>query len=870
MHKVKKKASSLMSDEPPKPPPPPARPANGPPPGPPPGHPSHQSFNPPNYDEVVEDDVEHVPAAVEMQTRHHEQVTYATIVTDDNDIEHGRIQVLSASNIQIEIPATERPSRRATPPPAIMNVSASSALSLESQKDNAAAILSAGQNETTEEDDSCRNHGEVVHDGPPVEHVASFLTELTSEQHALDINSINSANLPCEDGFSRSVRQRLEIPSEMLKRLLLNEESVVGEFDYYYPTPKKYKSIITHIKLAVFSLGLYVLYVLFSYISRAILSFIGMSSLGSNRGKMVVTSKGRLIFWQLTAQQSFGADGRAFFKTAQVTRIMHVRDIKESTVRFSRKPALFCYCSDSKTSLEVILNSFPYGRKEYSDFFYTSPAVEFINAVHSTSGAFSAFFDEHLFGKSSSRSTVTQLQSAQPMILRLVSKKGDSCFAGGDHGVASFEAVLKLNQKLAAHLDRTEVFCSPSDGVKHTTSEEMYDFKIVEDTNEVILPMSYIPLYEGERVITAIGQSYKTTAGDIWKSVMTLGMYYFWTLREKQKERVANVLTNSRIIEIWYKSHEGRVPNSLANHVDIRVRSVFPGEVSSGFVSGDGKSSITSSILSTAGQFTIVLPLTSNGAKFAEFVQCVTSRAALNLDVKAVPGLSYLETARAAVRRTSVGAVQDQGQPVLNFEGHVATLPPELCQLLPLLKNEKVFHYFDTNSLGLGGHDGGRLAISSRTVMRISHTPFGCCSGNHRKENDSQNLSSIVKFGAGAPVQPFFVVWIPASHVNGQALDVRSEGAHPVRFCCSPLRWVAPTRTRERFNLQIQTKLGLTLPLFSEHRSSNSECCSCCSQGKSALSKPYLQDDDLNELLRIISLIQDTQEVLPEGGAGRV
>ena len=35
-------------------------------------------------------------------------------------------------------------------------------------------------------------------------------------------------------GVTRTVRRRIEVPKEVLDRLLLEEEKVIGEYDYYY------------------------------------------------------------------------------------------------------------------------------------------------------------------------------------------------------------------------------------------------------------------------------------------------------------------------------------------------------------------------------------------------------------------------------------------------------------------------------------------------------------------------------------------------------------------------------------------------------------------------------------------------------------
>jgi len=734
-----------------------------------------------------------------------------------------------------------------------------------------AALLGAS-NEDEDEGKAVAGAGAVA-DGPPVEQVPppAFLSELSQAAvggGAESLNSLNPANLPCEEGFSRTTRARLEMPSEMLARLLLSGEEVVGEFDYYYPTPNVIKSLVTHVKLTLVSFGLYLLYILFNAMAKSISNCIGIGSVASNRGKMIVTSAGRLIFWQLKAKQWrwFGVDGRAYFSTAQVTRIMHVRDIRETTVRFARVPAVLFCCSDTKTSLEVIFNSFPYDRKEYSKCFYTTPAHEFINAVHSATGSFASFFNADIFGYAKSKKTVSANQCSQAMVLRLVSKEGDQCFTGGDHGMSSFESVLQLNQKLSSHLDRNEIFISPSDGVVHHAHDKLDDFKIVEDTDEVNIPTKYIPLTPGERVIAAIGHKYVNSTSDIWKSVLSLGLYWLYSLRHKSKQRTANVLTNFRVIELWYEASGGKIPASLSGAVKIRVRSVFPGGVNAGFVKSNGEDTVTSAILTTGGQFAVVLPLNDRSAMFAELIQCVCTRQQLDLDVDQVPKLAANAAASEAATKRSSTSLKTRASTTRNSSdvsafshGHCENLPSDVCQMLPLMREEKVFHYFDTNSHGTGKSDGGRLAITSRTIFRVTHSPRGCCSGKSGEHDRSVNRSAG-KFGIGRALDPYCVVWLPSQSINGQSLDVKSSGAHPVDYCCSMFGCASCTSASDAYTFIIQSKLGFTFSVAGKHHISD---CGCKTSDME--DAPYLHDDALNDLSMMISLLQSTSDkILPE------
>ena len=703
---------------------------------------------------------------------------------------------------------------------------------------------------------------------------ASFLTELTSgavddaEKH--DVNNLNAHNLPNQAGFSRTTRRRLEMPADMLKRVLLVGETVTGEFDYYYPTQKVLKSLVTHVKLTIVTLGLYLLWAFCQYIVRCIQKFIGIESTASYRGKMVVTSKGRLVFWQVKARQWrwFGIDGRAYFDSAEITRIMHIRDIRETTVRFSRTSALICCCMDSKASLEVVFNAFPYDRHEYSKNFYTAPSWEYINEVYNESGAFATFmsFANPFSWNSKAKNTLSSMQTAQALVLRLVSKEGDLAFNNGDHGMRSFEDILMLNQRLSDHLHVAgEAFSAESSTVIQGHCDDMFDFKIVEDDDRVVLPTRYIPLTKNERVISTVGQHYKVTCWDICKVFATIGMSWLFSLRHKQKQRTAHVLTNNRIIELWIEAHDGKVTNSVSQHIRVRIRSIFPGKVYSGYVSSDGNEFLKSSILTPAGQMALVLPLTQEAAFFAQAMQSVSTRKPLDLNTKEVASLANSEEKR-------LSDIQNAGKIGLENElcGQANNLPFQVGQLLPLIKGEKVIFYYDTNSKGEGLSDGGRLAITNRTVMRITQSSRGCCwpftlskkvlVGDQTKARNSIS-DHTGKFGADLSHNPFFVVWVPAQEIVGQELSVFSTGAHPVAFCCSLLRWASPTKSFEKYKFDLQTKLGFNLPLVGSQHFTNYEYdCLCRKHVEGDM--PYLYDNQLNELFQVVSLLQHTP-VLP-------
>jgi hypothetical protein len=115
----------------------------------------------------------------------------------------------------------------------------------------------------------------------------------------------------------------------------------------------------------------------------------------------------------------------------------------------------------------------------------------------------------------------------------------------------------------------------------------------------------------------------------------------------------------------------------------------------------------------------------------------------------------------------------------------------------------------------------------------------------------------------GRALDPYFVVWIPAQEVNGQFLDVRSSGAHPVDYCCSLLTCASCTSAQESYKFIIQSKLGFTF--FVKGKREITDCGSSCCGPSDMTDAPYLHHDELNDLSKMVSLIQsNSHKILPD------
>lgn len=645
------------------------------------------------------------------------------------------------------------------PPPPVRNEDGNAVDDL----DDLGIVKHADEAYGKEEDlrDDCSDLGETEY--APVSTAGgitspSFMTEIINRKSVVGAD-LDPDNLLNDAGFSRTTKLHLDEPDSAFFRVMLKDEDILESFSYYYPKSKITKSYQTHLLLTLCTGGLYLLYLLFGTVINLVQKGVGIEPIGCCRGRMVSTSRGRLIFWQLQARQWrwFGIDGRAHFNTTQKFRIFNIKDIKQTTVRYHRVPAFMCFLEDSKASLEIVFDSFPTDRGSYSSYFKTSPAKKYIEDVHESSNAFDSFYDGVFSLKKTEKSV---FGAAQPIVIRLVSKEGDLEYRGQEHGISSFESILKLNNEYTKHLNQNDCFTSET-LTSVTDTDDLYGFKVVEDDDEVVFPKQYVPLTAGEKIISKIGQKYVVSNEDILLSVVTLGSYYFLHLNNKMKQRTAIVMTNKRLIEIFTQCPDnGRIPINLAKPMMLRVRSIFPGEVYSGFIKiSSGNCMIQSSLLCSGGDISILLPQHTphESLSFAKSMQFVTSRlTSLDIDI------------------SLAGLKMDTNQGISD----------EVRQYCPILPHEKIVYHVSSES---GKVPRGRLIITDHTIVRLS------------KLVDGGQMS----------------LWLPAKDITGQVLNMEGSGAHPVNFLCSLCNIAARAHLSRSYIYRMKTKDGLSIPIFS-------------------------------------------------------
>jgi hypothetical protein len=679
----------------------------------------------------------------------------------------------------------------------------------------------------------------------------------------------NASNLPNKHGFTSVVKDRLEVPAEAISRLLMNDEKTCGEFDCYYPDWKTY-SFSTHLNTTYKTLGLYLFYLLYRTIAYWLQSLCGIDPVSMNRGKMIVTDKGRLLFWQLKARQSRWSllvDGRAAFTVGQAVRIMNIRDVRETTVLYNDMNAFCCCCNDSKVSLEVVFNSFPVDRDEYNDFFYTQPCGEFYDLVQRSTTVPNV--KQSMFGRGSvaskTHATSSKSSTGEALVVRLVSKEGDECAQSENHGQEALERILALQGELSKHLELRDSFITDKEIIAaYKDTEELANFELVDKDGDVTIPKNYISLTDGEHIIASIGQQYVMSCTDMFLCCLSLGMYYcMHSLGQRQRQRTAHILTNKRIVEIFVEAQNGIVPVNMKN-MKARIRSVFPGRVLSGFISYQAKAATHSALLTESGEIHLMLPIHSKSAIFAQSMQSVSSRTKTRLSVSEEDGIRPSSiSGRLTASRNTTALRERWGLTPEKITGHVENLDLNSLEVMPLVPKEKVVHWMAGENMGSKGKDGGSIAITNRSIIRLHKAPMV-------EEQQQGNNDVFIKQGGEDQVNAnsiwkhsFFIMWIPVADIIGNSTEIISQGAHPVSHCCSLCSCYAARDISDKFIYSFLTNRGIRLAVYGIRKIQDA-LCTCDNDGKQPCAGSWLMDEELINLQKLGGVIQTTNDEYAE------
>lgn len=97
---------------------------------------------------------------------------------------------------------------------------------------------------------------------------------------------------------------------------------------------------------------------------------------------MVITSNGRVIFWEARLKQGKALDYRAYFEISHTTHVASIHDLKQMKISFEHKKQGFYYfCSRFEACVELTFFSFNHKDSGRSKFLRTFGANTYIAAI---------------------------------------------------------------------------------------------------------------------------------------------------------------------------------------------------------------------------------------------------------------------------------------------------------------------------------------------------------------------------------------------------------------------------------------------------------------------------------------------------------
>ena len=613
----------------------------------------------------------------------------------------------------------------------------------------------------------------------------------------------------------------------MLERTLLAGETVAGEYDFYFVERSNLFGKYYWIYVAC-TLGMYLLADIFYRLAVTLMSICASSGLLCfRRGKMVITSKGRIIMWELSVSQRKHADARVHYELSHVTNICTVRDLRQMTVRYMDSRA----CSGVYyTGVEMSFHGFDHSLNMKSKYLRSGNAGSFISAIESIQQG----------GISS-----TSLDASNPFVIRVISDGSNKVYKATDNiGFQTVEDVLALNKGLMDVLGKftpnatkkagslfqwsPDCFVTTSQtyasrdsafsgdkatGIKDSSSDVGGITLVHEKDNfEITFPARWLPLSPGEEIISATGRVPKFTCWDAFMTLITLGGYSCY----HTKTYTALVLTTRRVAEVDLKQNKGIIPSDL-QHFQINVKSLFPGQVKAGYIRSNTKL-IESAISTSGGQVIVCLP--THMASFAQRMHSSHTRGhALDTGIPACLPAAF---------RPAIG---DNSDSKFNATDKA---------YLPLLTNETLLYRYEagtnygTPCCSIGVKKRGKHALCGESVfcctfpagpfrgLLVALTSIVTCGDKPVPAKQeilvTSNSLFYTSFDAkesccakkGDPA--YFVSWVPVRSVRHQRSEVNSAGAHietTIASCCivpdskGPSSYEFTVGTSAGFNIQI-------------------------------------------------------------------
>ena len=99
---------------------------------------------------------------------------------------------------------------------------------------------------------------------------------------------------------------------------------------------------------------------------------------------MIITSNGRVIFWESRIRQDKALDSRAYFKLSYSTHIASIHDLRQMRISYEhKKQGFYWFCPRYEAAVQLSFYSFNHKDSSRSKFLRTFPVKSYLQALKS-------------------------------------------------------------------------------------------------------------------------------------------------------------------------------------------------------------------------------------------------------------------------------------------------------------------------------------------------------------------------------------------------------------------------------------------------------------------------------------------------------
>jgi len=328
-----------------------------------------------------------------------------------------------------------------------------------------------------------------------------------------------------------------------------------------------------------------------------------------------------------------------------------------------------------------------------------------------------------------------------------------------------------------------------------------------------------MPLGDGEIIVAAVGHREAMGLVECLLDIITLG---FWCCLGPRRHS-AVILTNRRIVEVTINQHKGKVPAGLfekpsLTFFDITVSSLYPGEITAGYVISNGRR-VTSG-LQTSGGHIVVCDLPQRNISFAQKMQmCHSRQKPLSTEIPhCLPAIIGTHNIGSDAKRNAAATKflpMLAGEiPLHHFEGGKRWAP---CFPLPSTVNRLVNRVylcsFPSSLFGnvLAGLScalslGIRPYNASTEIVITTNTAFFLSVQGNAQSCETSCCSHTEN--------PFFLSWVPIRAVQQLTTEISATGVHQDGVCCHCCLKMQTGKRSSTHTFNLDTHSGFSFPLI--------------------------------------------------------